>query len=707
MKRIYLMCIYSDMGNARNIKLGGGALKLGRSIINNTMPTFQTGIPTTLRDIESRPLYYVDKLSKAQGMGVDDVDFTQTNLFNIESPTQHKDPHKFAPTLDALKIAKDKVKTDKDGNQVFGLQPPATLTFNTTLSTERFEDISNSYYRIGYEHPTEGTKTTRKLRYFHTCEEVQIAIDEDLISGDNGYKVSTGGMIKRPDFGPYLLQSNSFGNKSSEKFYITDQSDPSLISGELIGYDGSEDNRAMYTIRHHIPEDYSFSGTFLLVNMDRKVDHHGDPLHTYDILFNLYDENITAGSYSNLHNKSLILAENLDFRSGFIRDSELDQNAGLINHDLGSKFLTGVGLNAGPNTISFINGATVRDYHKNLQFLFSGEVDFNHMDRDVTLTGITKITESNDRHLDMFMPTPDSFYYSINSDSLGYTEDEYWEYGAPHLFHGTKYGNLTGIKITNSDLKYFRIPESFKGSCHNVAELDLNNNPNLEYFIFRRAHFPHLKKLDISNCSIDIWNNHHPFTIKNEYGNLAFTQTAEAGQYNMARYITVERPDEALTSMYDADLLEDFDGFDTLVGRDDAFSHLDKETKSRNLSFTNIFPTKSLRHINVAGNKLNITGISLVVESALAISAHNGYLNISNQNWQGTGPEAPLFSSNGNRGNMYTLQNNGEPVILSTHLLDDDSGDFDSELYDVHDETLFAINRLINEKGWEVIYDTY
>lgn len=693
------------MGNARNIKLGGGALKLGRSIINNSMPVFQTGIPTTLRDIESRPLYYVSKLSKAQGLRIDDVDFTQSNIFNIESPTQHKDPHKFKPTPDALKIARDRVKTDKDGNQVFGMQPGATLTFNTNLDTEHFEDISNSYYRIGYNDPVEGTKTTRKLRYFHTCEEVQIAIDEDLISGDNGYRVSTGGMIKRPDFGPYLLQSNSFGNKSSEKFYITDQSDPSLISGELIGYDGSEDNRAMYTIRHHLPQPYSFSGKFLLLNMDRKVDSFGDPLHTYDISCDLYDENITAGSYTNLHSRSLVLARNLDFRSGFIWNAELNSSAGIVNHDLGSKFLTGLGFTAGPNTISFVKGARVTDYHVNLQFLFSGQVDFDHMDKDVMLTGIVKRTEANDRYIDIFMPSPDSFYYSINSDSVGYTEDDYWEYGAPHLFHGTKYGNLTGIKITNSDLKYFRVPESFKNSCHNVTEIDLSNNSNLEYFIFRRRYFPHLEKLDISNCSIDIWNNHHPFTIKNDYGNYAFTQTAEAGKYNMARYITVERPEEALTSMYDADLLEDFDGFDTLVDRNDAFSHLDKETKSKNLSFTNIFPLKNLRHINVAGNKFNITGISLVVESALATSTRNGYLNISNQNWQSSGPEAPVFSSNGSRGNMYTSQNNGEPVILSTNLFNSD--EITSELYDVHDETLFAINRLINDKGWEVIYDTY
>jgi len=693
------------MGNARNIKLGGGALKLGRSIINNSMPTFQTGIPTTLRDIESRPLYYVNKLSKAQGLEIDDVDFTQTNIFNIESPTQHKDPHKFQPTPDALKIARDRVKKDKNGNQVFGLQPPATISFTTNLDTEHFEDISNSYYRIGYDHPVEGTKTTRKLRYFHTCEEVQIAIDEDLISGDNGYRVSTGGMIARPDFGPYILQSNSFGNKSSEKFYITDQSNPSLVSGEIIGYDGSESDRAMYTIRHHLPQPYSFSGKFLLINMDRKVDSYGDPLHTYDISFNLYDENITAGSYTNLHSKSLSLVKNLDFRSGFMRDAELDPKAGLLNHDLGSKFLTGIGFTAGPNTISFVKSTTLIDYHKNLKFLFSGAVDFDHMDSEVTLTGIAKITEANQRNIDLFMPSPDSFYYSINSDSLGYTQDEYWEYGAPHLFHGTKYGNLTGIKITNSDLKYFRIPESFKGSCHNVTELDLSNNSNLEYFIFRRSHFPHLEKFDISNCSIDIWNNHHPFTVKNEYGNYAFTQTAEPGKFNMSRYITVERPNEALTSMYDADLLENFDGFDTLVGRDDAFSHLDKETKSKNLSLTNIFPIKGLRYINVAGNKLNMTGISLVVESALAVSSKNGYLNISNQNWQGSGPEAPVFSSNGNRGNMYTSQNNGEPVILSTHLLNRD--EFTGELYDIHDETLFAINRLINDKGWEVIYDTY
>jgi hypothetical protein len=572
------------MGKVSNVKIGGGSLKVGHSILANQLKKWHgTGTAVTYTDLIDRPDYYIREVSEHFGIPYNKNTIKKEDYWDIKDPKVIKNPNEGTP---------ERIFVDR-----LPRYPKFEVNFDSTYQ-KQFLDAS---YKLSFNHPQEGLKNSRSLKYYFTCEELQTAINEDLISGYSGYSVSNAGDIEHGSFGPYMLQSNWTGINSNP-IYVSENTSKELISGVIDGYGGGVNSHSHYTLNFLKTGSGDYTHTYSGYNFEPGVEIR------VETVFQNYD--ISAGCYA--IDSSSMIPTNMGIsgvdseESTFYNVATTTDSAGMLTRPAHSRII---------------------QWTTGLSFVFSDHVDPNDSDKKLYITGA--IPKPHGQVIFRSNQTPWNQYnlnLEVDGDGAnGYTENNYWYLGAPDGYLGHRHFHYTGIKITNSNkIKGFRISNQNSPTVNDsLSKIVITDCPNFEHF---RAHQMELKAVshvDLSGCSLltqnDLHSAHPP----------EFYSSTGVFPHNVFRTV----PDY-LRSPY-------YNGIDVDEPHDQAVP------PGADPSPINSF---RLRHVNVAGNSLNQTGVYFWIRAAQISFLKSGYLNISNQDPR-VGPESPVFD--GLRANAY------------------------------------------------------
>ena len=600
------------MGKVSNIKLGGGSLKVGHSILANQLKKWNgTGSAVTYTDLIDRPDYYIREVAEHFGLTYNKTALKKQDFWGITDPKVIKNPNEGSPRLiDPNKLPR---------------MPKFEVTFDRTYQ-KQFLDSS---YKLSFNHPEEGLKNSRSLKYYFTCEELQTVINEDLISGYSGYSVSNAGDIEHGSFGPYMLQSNWTG-VNDNPIYVSENTNKELISGFVTGYNGGLNSHSHYTLNFLKTGSgyytHTYSGTNFEPGVEIKVES----------IFQNYD--IDAGSYA-IDNDSSIPAllglSGVDSaESIFYSVATTTDSAGMITQPL---------------------AARVVQWTSGINFVFSDYVDPNDSEKKLYITGASP-TPHGQVMLTRNLAPWNQYYLNLEVDgdgANGYTKENYWYLGAPSGYLCHRHFHYTGIKITNSnEIKGFRM--SFQNSPtvnDTLSKIVITDCPNFKHFRGHQMELKAVSHLDLSGCSLSTHNDLH------SYHGPEFYSSTGVFPHNVYRTV----PDYLRTPYYNGIEVDEPHDQAVPVGAD-------------------VAPINSLllKHINVAGNSLNQTGIYFWIRAAQISYRSSGYLNISKQDAR-VGPESPIFD--GLRSNPYGVS-----------------------FPDVNNGCVSGIENL-RERGWTVIHD--
>tara|TARA_B100000085_G_scaffold285019_1_gene319651 strand:+ start:658 stop:2484 length:1827 start_codon:yes stop_codon:yes gene_type:complete len=600
------------MSRVPNVKLGGGSLKVGHSVFANQLKKWNgTGTAITYTDLVDRPDYYLREVAEYFGLSYDKRTIKKDDWYEVKDPKVVKNPAEGSPSL----IYSDKL--------------PRAAKFYVDYDKTYLNQFTDATYKLSFNHPEEGLKQSRSLKYYFTCEEIQTVINEDLISGYSGYSVSNAGDIEFGSFGPYMLQSNWTG-LNTNPIYVSENSNKELISGFITGYHGGLNSHSHYTLN------FAKTGSGIYTHTYSGTNFEPDTEIRVETVFQDYD--VDAGSYMVDSATSIPL---------LVGVSGVDSSESIFHTTLTTSDSAGM--------ITRPSAARVVQWTTGIDFVFSDEIDPNDSEKKIYITGA--LATPNPNVLRTLKITPYQAYelnLEVDGDgAYGYTKENYWYLGAPSGYLGHRHFHYSGIKITNSnEIKGFRIPYQNNPTVNDtLSRVVITNCPNFEHFRGHPMELKAIAHLDLSGCSLSTQNDLH-----GAHSSAFYSST---GEFPQNVYRTV--PDYLRVPYYNG--IEVDEAHDQAVpeGADPA-------------------PINSylLKHINVAGNSLNQTGLYYWIRAANITFRKNGYLNISNQDPR-VGPESPVFD--GLRSNAHE---EGFP--------------------DINNYCISGINEL-KKNGWTVIHD--
>jgi len=627
------------MGKPRvpNIKLGKGSkIKIGHSILQNQNKTWsETGDGFTYTDLVDRPDYYLGKFAKAFNVSYNTYEARKDKGLHIINPKEVKNPNETKPKVD---ISKWRERTRLKGE----------LT-GSILNPSYYDNFIDNEYKLAYFDPhAQQERISRPVKYYHTCEEIQYIIENDLVSGVSGYDVSSAGNIQFPQWGPYLIEARSTGEYSGIYIKPGTQTDPEFISGSIEGYNGDINDYSSHILRHYK------TGSGLIQSDITFFEPRKDVFVNAGITVGIFDFNV--GTYINR-------AQPVQFVSGW---------NGLRENDFFHR-ITGSFYDS-PNCIMIPNKAYKVHVTHDINVDFDTSLDPEDTDKIIHATGARPHFNYQKAQTANIYPgnkIPQHFYAGPND----YTSEKYFQYGAPSGFFGHKYDSFKSIRIKNNpELKAFRIPIANENCAFKTLKsIEVTDCANLDYFWIHPNLTPVLQKLDFSGCNIN-FDNYHKYH-EDQYENLKFVKlNQENPKINPSGALSIEGitqdvPDYARYSFYN--------GFETDTEKD--------RLQPKGCVYGPISNFKC-KHLNFAGNNLNQTGVFALVANCVARQLEDGYLNVSDQTTR-SGPQNAVF--NGERADAYG------GVKIGKH---------DQVLQDINNLVLTGITILRN-KGWTVIYD--
>ena len=562
----------SKLSNAvKHVKLGAGYLKAGNSVFANTLRKWlNTGSYLTYKDLYDRPDYYLRRVSEHFGVTYNSSIIRKYD-FVAQDAKQLKDPNS--------------IKQSFLGSPIKGKKIAPKVSY--VQDEDRIKRYVEPYYTLAFDHPDHGEIVSRKLKYYFTCEEIQTAIDTDLISGVSGFSVSSAGEIKSPCFGPYMLQSNRTG-VNSNLIYVKENSDKDFISGSIEGYDGDLNLHSHYNLTFHKTGAYKTNIDFNVIDIDNNFDSvYGEfDYQDYDIEAGYYKLSESQKTYRYVN--SGILAGNSGYNVG-VEEVELP---GIIRNHKDHR----------------VYGVTT-----DLQLLFSEDVDPADTEKHIFITGVKPVSQAiliSNTKINPYRAFRMDLVADGDSGPNGYTEENFWYLNAPTGYVGHRYFHYSGIKITNcSKIEGFRIPpQSFFQAEDDLSRIECTNNPNLKEIMGLNLAFKTCDYIDFSNCALETCNDLHRFHDDAFYQNNPNHNSSYPN--NVFRTI----PDHLREPQYNGGEI------------DDVYYQQVQPIEDRSP-----FASFLLKHLNVEGNNLNQTGCYYMIRSCMIGLQPNGYLNISNQ----------------------------------------------------------------------------
>lgn len=713
-----------------NILIGGGSLTPGDgTVTTNTNTWTSTGDAVTLKMLQQSPNLYARAVAEKFGLQydarfVERQDWTEYSRGarlidnpNAELPSKEtvheNDPYDmlrtriyqprrdfFSPTTQAY----------RESHVIF-TGGYASLNHPYTNQGKHLFPFTGAVYSIGYNHPEEGEKVSRPIRYWYGCKEIQTIIDNDLISGVSGYSVSPVGDIIRDSFGPFTIQANQVGGNDNP-LYIKHQSHTGLISGSLSGFTGARDLPSQHVLR------YTVTGTGIV-----KATYRG---------FNL----LTPGIYHANINKYVY-----DLTDGRIKYPSvriLDNKAALRDPDtnrapqLDGQFSYGTTA----NTFQLLHSYQLFGQYCQLQYLFDNNpAHFDHL-TEFHITGAKEVfplTSFPKWHtIDHISPDPcpkaiytywtgDDAVVGISNPSPlrqhfpdldGYNEENYFWCGAPNAYIHPRRHTVNSVRIYNNPLlSGFRIPAyAYRKSKFDLQAIRIAKCPNFEK-LFLAPDLDRLSEITISGTRLEHPNQYHICGAPTGEMDLQYIPLSNGTsipkwrpyQYPISKYPDgppeiffsgiYSHPRRQLNIMRAQDCLRStIPSYLRSYDPDD----LKLDTDHHMLTRYDFMPFHGshIRYINICHNFLDQTGIYSFIKTALYSKQPNGVFKCKNNRTR-SGPRNPVFS-NGFRGNLYLnaiKASNGGQVPEGTYVLPD-----------VNDNCLSGFARL-EERGWTVEFD--
>lgn len=628
------------MGKPRvpNIKLGKGSkIKVGHSILQNQNKTWsETGDGFTYQNLIDRPDYYLGKFSKAFNVSYNKYEAKKDKGLHIVDPKEVQNPNK-VPLVDWPTFRERRVLK---GAMSGALENP-----------EYYDNFIDNEYKLAYFDPhAQEERISRPVKYYHTCEEIQYIIDNDLVSGVSGYDVSSAGNIQFPQWGPYLIEARSTGQYSGIYIKPGTQTDPEFISGSIEGYDGDVNDYSSHILRHYK------TGSGLISTRLYFTEFRKDVQVNAGITVGIFDFNV--GTYINR-------SQAIQFVSGW---NAHEKNT--FNHQVTGSFYDS------PNCIMIPNKTYKIHVTHDINVDFDAALDPEDTQKIIHATGARPHYNFTKAQTTNIYPS-NKIPFDLDVGANEYTSEKYFQYGAPSGFCGHKYDTFRSIKIKdNPEIRAFRIPLSNEDSIfRTLKSIEVTNCSNLDYYYVHPNLTPNLKKIDFSGCNINFDNYHK--NDEDQFNNLKFRKFQLAGKkitpsgVSNIEGIFQDIPDYARYNFYNA-------------------LATDSERERLQPNGCTIGPIPSnfvCKHINFAGNDLNQTGVLMLVLNCFYRQLENGYLNVSNQKPRAGRPENAVF--NGERADAYA--NSFTPINKF-------------KIQDVNNLVLTGIT-LLRNKGWTVIYD--
>ena len=648
-----------------NIKIGGGNLRVGKGVVANQLSSWNgTGDPVTWTDLTDRPEYYAREVSKYFKLdGQWNKSTHIKNPFEVYEGKGINRPNEFAANGDS----------DYDDSLIFF----GSISGHYDDSYHK-EYYHKPYYNLSRIHPEKGLLTTRKIKYFYTCEEINTILTEDLLYNDQSDShsnifTSTYGDISDPTFGPYFIQKSGIGIDSNLP-YVSFESDPEKISVALDSYQGGEDNQAYFNIHYEKTGINDFSGYLEVSGCSAN--------NIYSVQISTEVKDISIG-------RNFAKGPDAYVSTGFFTpDTELaddfymHESDPVMDND--GVFRINFGISEAENVYTKPVVASLYRHFNTIRYIFDRNVDHVNNPRDPFRIISGYVIQKNQLVYTHTLTPPRyrQFALDVNGDEE-YTAEDYFYVGAPDAYMGHKYFDHTGVRIRNVEsIKGFRIPPHHVDANYNLHKLEITNCPNLRQFMAPAQSFPNLHYVDLSGCSIITRNNLHPYHPEEFYQDNAFKRYSEGTfPYNLFEKI----PDYLIPKYYNSWLTDD--KMYQLVQPGD---------------FGGAFQNSVLSHVNLYGNRLNQTGIYRWISNLDTTLAGKkkgskfGYLNIKNQ--QGFKDEKCDAVFTGFRYDCYA--SNYTPEEL----------DFQSESY--NKRAMRDVNNLVCSKlvaltvyGWETHFD--
>ena len=493
------------MSKRSNIKFGGKG-KLGRALIAVNKKSWQSpDDPFTARDLERYPEKYTNAWLKYFNIPEHFIDKKYLMKSKWEQGYKYKD---------GIKTKPEDVRYDE-----------STLNYVHEYTSGTYKPdqaLSTGHYKLSFTNDQAVTSETRPLHYYLTADDVKYAIDNDI--GPN-FEVSTFGDMEHPCYGPYLIQGKE--NGPTGIFRVTNQSNPTLLSGSITGHQGLSDTPTFQVL--------SFNNTGVVEHTLPLYITGLDPTYTY---------------YPNLwlNRKDLISNQHL---SVYLNSPPFS----------GTTAMTGeMTWSSRENCISWPRTVTLNKFISNVGFLFSGSLDnddggiqdvYNNK-QSIYVTGWERQMLPHTFNEFQFHGKNPPLYIKSgpSSDTLPYTNENYWFVGAPYYFTGSRHYSYNDIKITGSnDLKGFWINTIDSETVAQCKKIDLSNNPNLTWFDFEQeVQFETLTDLNLSGCNLTGQNLgfragskiHRSETVEGLPPGLAFAGKVSAINAPSIRYLNLE-----------------------------------------------------------------------------------------------------------------------------------------------------------------------
>lgn len=563
----------------RNIKAGGGRIAARGGVIANQLPTWNSvEDKLKVRDLIDRPTYYLKKIAKKFNISINDYDhlkdplgiehqnnksFQNTQPNDDEKPFVHHDVARYHALL----------KGDIWGSM-------------TEESKQYHNQYWGNFYRISYLEANGNEKVSRPVKYCYTSEEIQTIIDEDLVSGSSGYLVSKLGDISEPRWGPFQLQAKSKGNRESNIYIRPEyQSDPSFISGTLAGYDGSDDDYALYHLN------YVKTGIESIATAVWGREERYDVTAEIGIQYKIYD---------------LAVGDTVDPKRNYVigqytkRDDPEDQGY----------LLTGYYWEA-PNQMVIPTKAYKNHVNMSMDVEFDRPLNINNTEQEVRVLNakpVFKITRAKSRWI---QPYGINKYSLIEQGVKDYNALYNFQYGAPFSFWGHKYDRFNIVCISDTDqLKSVRIHPGLKDSVEGVRRFKFMDCPNLEYMYFDPRCMPFLTEFSVSGCNLDFLNQMGPIS------DLSYLKNGVKNQPWRRRY--KNPPAHSRCPYYNLTELD-----------------RDKDELYPKGCFPQFITNNHLSNVNLYGNRFNNTGIYAALYACYSNGQHNGYFNGKGQRNEG------------------------------------------------------------------------
>tara|TARA_B100002019_G_scaffold266341_1_gene256561 strand:+ start:2525 stop:4237 length:1713 start_codon:yes stop_codon:yes gene_type:complete len=440
---------------------GGGGIRFGGGILRNSIKNWSSpkdGISP--RHYSSNINKYLDKFIKYYGLPEDSYD----KRYFVNPFEKGKN---YEEGVHGLK-GKGNIYNDYNKFQYKSEFISGHMEADPRLSTGTYKLVYNN----------SGSQTGRALHYYLTADEIKYSIDQDF--GTGLFEVSTCGDIECPQFGPYIIQAKQSSNTGY--FSIAEQSNPKFLSGEAYYFSGDNTTPSTHTL--------SFYNT-------------GTESHNLSFFTTGLEENYPYSIHVKMDRKDL--QSNQMFSSRINTDifTEIDSVTGNLTYK--SK----------QNCIAFPRSVSLRKYIKNVEFLFSGNLqsEIQYAYNQDGLVYVTGYETGYRPHL--FSAFDISFQcplLDLDSSIHTYDQNNYWYLGAPTYFTGHRHFSFDEIKINNSQMSGFFVDAKDQISIKTCKHIDLSENTDLVYF-GSKSNFSFLETLNLSGCSISGQNVRHDIVI--------------------------------------------------------------------------------------------------------------------------------------------------------------------------------------------------